>query len=118
MSPRRYIPSPPPEAAGFLLWLLRSAPGIEERHIPEWFGDLVRNIAVPEPTFDNESDSGTPGTVEVGVTEMARYLGCSPQWVRHLCRTGRLPARRIGRRDWLITTQEHHDDDRGPADLR
>lgn len=118
MTPRRYIPSPPPEAAGWLLALLRSAPDAQERHIPDWFRHLVRDIINPEPTFEKESDSDTPETVEVGVTEMARYLGCSPQWVRHLCRTGRLPARRIGRRDWLIATREHHDDDRGPADLR
>lgn len=112
----RYIRSPPPEAAGFLLALLRSVPDAQERHVPEWFADLIRDIVVIEPTSVFGSESSAPETIGVGVTEKAIELGCSPEWVRHLCRTGRLPARRIGRRDWLIATQEpHDDDDRGSA---
>lgn len=37
----------------------------------------------------------------VTVTEAAQQMECRPEWVRHLCRTGRLDARRSGG-VWLI----------------
>ncbi|MFI5931277.1 helix-turn-helix domain-containing protein [Actinoplanes sp. NPDC051494] len=42
-----------------------------------------------------------PCTLELSTTEVARLLGASSGYVRRLCRTGRVSARRVGRA-WLI----------------
>ena len=51
------------------------------------------------------SDDGTPPavspTVEISTDHAAQLLGCSAEYVRRLCRSGRLAGRRIGRA-WLI----------------
>jgi excisionase family DNA binding protein len=57
--------------------------------------------------IERSSDSGTappaPATVtEVSVNEAAALLGCSPEYVRRLVRTGAFTARRIGARIWAI----------------
>ena len=43
----------------------------------------------------------SPGTVEIVTGEAAALLGCSSEFVRRLCRTGRLRARR-DRWEWRI----------------
>lgn len=54
---------------------------------------------------DSGSDVGThqppSTTVELTAHQVARHLGCSPEYVRRLARTGQLRARRAGR-VWLI----------------
>jgi excisionase family DNA binding protein len=52
--------------------------------------------------------SSVPGTleaaaarVEIGISDAAQRLGCSPEYVRRLARRGRLSARRVGR-TWLV----------------
>lgn len=51
------------------------------------------------------SEDGTPGagpvSVEISTSQAAEALGCSPEYARRLARSGRLPARRLGR-TWLI----------------
>ncbi|MFB7555343.1 helix-turn-helix domain-containing protein [Streptomyces brevispora] len=51
------------------------------------------------------SEDGTPlpAPVSVGLStsQAAEVLGCSPEYARRLARSGRLPARRLGR-TWLI----------------
>jgi excisionase family DNA binding protein len=42
-----------------------------------------------------------PVTVDMTVVDAARVMGASPEYVRRLCRKGRLRARRPGR-DWQI----------------
>ncbi|MFH9293843.1 helix-turn-helix domain-containing protein [Streptomyces sp. NPDC017520] len=51
--------------------------------------------------FAEETEAAGPVSVEVSAREWAERVGCSPQYVRRLARTGRVPARRIGRA-WLI----------------
>lgn len=55
------------------------------------------------------SASGTPSlggvSVEIGASELAERMGCSPEYARRLARSGRVPARRVGR-TWLIATDE------------
>jgi excisionase family DNA binding protein len=53
-----------------------------------------------EPAGSSTLDGKVIATVEA-----ASRLQCTVRYVRKLCETGRLPARRLGR-DWLIT--EHH----------
>lgn len=90
------------------------------RPVPPIVLDLIRELLQPERSSENGTKSVAPETIDVGVNEMAFHMGCSPEWVRRLCRAGRLNARRLGRRDWLITVegfdgqQQHH----GGADLR
>jgi len=71
------------------------------RHVPPAVLDHVRTLLTPD-TFAYESSFESPGILGVGTAEMAARMGCTPQYVRQLCREGRLPARRHGR-DWLIT---------------
>lgn len=47
------------------------------------------------------SDNVSTGT-EVSVPEAAALLGCTPEYVRRLARTGAITARRIGTRTWAI----------------
>jgi excisionase family DNA binding protein len=53
------------------------------------------------------SDDGTPDAptakVEISATDAAKLLGCSAEYARRLCRSGRIHGRRIGRA-WLIDT--------------
>lgn len=44
---------------------------------------------------------GPPVSVEVGISDAAARLGCSPEYARRLARRGRLSARRVGR-TWLV----------------
>ena len=44
---------------------------------------------------------GATGTVEIGIPDAARRLGCSREYARRLARGGRIPARRVGR-TWLV----------------
>ncbi|MFF0243963.1 helix-turn-helix domain-containing protein [Streptosporangium sandarakinum] len=53
--------------------------------------------------FLDETPAVVSGMVEVTATDMASFMGCSPQYVRRLCASGVLRARRVGRQ-WLI----HH----------
>jgi excisionase family DNA binding protein len=39
--------------------------------------------------------------VEIGISDAAQRLGCSPEYARRLARRGRLSARRVGR-TWLV----------------
>ncbi|MEU4190062.1 helix-turn-helix domain-containing protein [Streptomyces griseoluteus] len=39
--------------------------------------------------------------MEVGISDAAARLGCSPEYARRLARRGRLSARRVGR-TWLV----------------
>lgn len=55
------------------------------------------------------TDPGEPPTMEVGTAAAAEVIGASREYVRRLCRTGRLPARRIGR-EWLITIDRRDHD--------
>ncbi|MEU9183359.1 helix-turn-helix domain-containing protein [Streptomyces sp. NPDC048484] len=43
--------------------------------------------------------------MEIGASELAERMGCSPEYARRLARSGRVPARRVGR-TWLIATDE------------
>jgi excisionase family DNA binding protein len=56
--------------------------------------------------FDSSATGTAPppaATVaEVSVTEAADLLGCTPEYVRRLARTGTVTARRIGARTWAI----------------
>jgi excisionase family DNA binding protein len=42
------------------------------------------------------------GEQEMTVSDAAEVMGCSATWVRVLVRSGRLTARRAGRRTWLV----------------
>jgi excisionase family DNA binding protein len=43
----------------------------------------------------------SPVRVEIGISDAAQRLGCSPEYARRLARRGRLSARRVGR-TWLV----------------
>jgi excisionase family DNA binding protein len=43
----------------------------------------------------------SPVRVEIGISDAAHRLGCSPEYARRLARRGRLSARRVGR-TWLV----------------
>lgn len=47
------------------------------------------------------TSGGGPVRVEVGISDAAARLGCSPEYARRLARGGRLSARRVGR-TWLV----------------
>ncbi|MEV1054995.1 excisionase family DNA-binding protein [Streptomyces sp. NPDC059017] len=55
----------------------------------------ARPAATGSPTADS-------GTVEVTVTEAVALMECSPRWIRSLIEDGRLTARRVGERLWLV----------------
>lgn len=59
-----------------------------------------RQPATP-PAFVNETPPAPSAKLEISTSEAARILGCSPQYVRQLCRSGALAGRQIGR-TWLI----------------
>ncbi len=106
----------PPYLAGPLLRVLVRALAREAREdagvIPPGIAPFLANLAAADaPTRSTGSVDGTPdapsGTVEVSAAEAATAMGASREYVRRLCRTGRLPARRIGR-TWLITMEASH----------
>jgi excisionase family DNA binding protein len=73
---------------------------------PLLLGFLADLDAVVDPPALGSADGTTSapsGTVEpvMTVAEAARSMGASPEYVRRLCRSGRLRARRPGR-EWLI----------------
>lgn len=76
----------PSPAARRLLWALHDA--------------AVR--ADEAPRFAAETPPEGSATVEIGASEAAELLGCTPQYVRRLARTGRITARRCGPL-WLIS---------------
>ncbi|MER5401662.1 helix-turn-helix domain-containing protein [Streptomyces sp. NPDC002599] len=83
-----------PDARALLRDLHRAAGGTE-------------TDAVIEPSSDKGTMSHSAATVattgaEVSVSEAAALLGCTPEYVRRLARTGALTARRIGARPWAI----------------
>jgi len=55
----------------------------------------------------NGTVPGGPAMVEVSAADAAAAMGASREYVRRLARSGRLPARRIGR-TWLITMEATH----------
>ncbi|MDG4788094.1 helix-turn-helix domain-containing protein [Micromonospora sp. WMMD1102] len=52
--------------------------------------------------FATETPTPAGPKVEISTTEAAAVLGCSVQFVRRLCRSGGVSARRAGRRTWLV----------------
>lgn len=73
------------------------------------------HTAATRPGFPDETPSAQPATVDHGfasravpMVEVAAVLGCSVQYARHLARTGRLRAHRVGEHGPWLTT---------PADL-
>jgi excisionase family DNA binding protein len=101
---------------------VREDGGIIPPGIDRFLSDLAAVVDHPPP---GGSGPGTgpapPATVEVPTTVAAEVIGASPEYVRRLCRTGRLPARRIGRA-WLISldrrTLDHHEDQDHGYDFR
>lgn len=55
-----------------------------------------------EAGFPDETPPPAQVTVEMTACEVAAVMGCSPQYVRRLCASGVLRARRAGRQ-WMIT---------------
>lgn len=73
------------------------------------FRELLWVLAAAErqpttrPAFADETPPHPPGKLEISTSEAAELLGCSPQYVRSLCRSGALAGRRIGSTGpWLI----------------
>ncbi|WP_432004558.1 helix-turn-helix domain-containing protein [Streptomyces parvus] len=101
---------PPELAAGVLRVLLRAvsahlsvdggkvAPGVPGLL---WALKAAAEREEDAAGFADETPPGGPANVEVSAGEWAERAGCSPQYARALARTGRVPARRIGR-IWLI----------------
>jgi len=80
--------------------------------IDRFLSDLAAVVDHPPPSGSGLGTGPAPSaTVEVPTTVAAEVIGASPEYVRRLCRMGRLPARRIGRA-WLISldrrTLDHH----------
>ncbi|MGI5325520.1 helix-turn-helix domain-containing protein [Actinomadura nitritigenes] len=74
--------------------------------ITGFLSDLAAATDRTPPGSAAGTDPGVPGTVEVSAAEMAEAMGASREYVRRLCRDGRLPARRIGR-TWLIEIERN-----------
>ncbi|MFG2021100.1 helix-turn-helix domain-containing protein [Actinomadura geliboluensis] len=68
-----------------------------------FLADLDAVVEPPAPGSAAGTSSAPSATVEavMTVTEVAGLMGASPEYVRRLCRRGRLRARRPGR-EWLI----------------
>lgn len=49
------------------------------------------------------TSSGEADRVEISTREAADLMGCSAEYVRRLCRTGRLAGRRLGPRTWAVS---------------
>lgn len=97
-------------------WLLRLAvPDVTRRVRVDGRGTVpallkaalfeLQQAAQSPSDFASETPSSGPVTVVIGVREKAERMGASEQYVRRLCRSGELPAWKIGR-DWLISETE------------
>jgi excisionase family DNA binding protein len=99
----------PPQLAAPLLRVLVRALAREAREdggiVPAGIGAFLAVLAAqadrPPAGFGSETSSAAAETVVVTVPEMARVMGASEQYVRRLCASGVLPARRPGG-TWLI----------------
>jgi excisionase family DNA binding protein len=82
------------------------------RPIPDSFENAIRHLLGLDQsaTSANGSNPATPATVELSTAQMARRMGCSERWVRHLCQVRKLQARRSGHH-WLITVEEEPEHD-------
>lgn len=71
--------------------------------IASFLADLAALVDAPPAGSADGTTSAPSATVEpvMTATEVARSMGASPEYVRRLCRSGRLRARRPGR-EWLI----------------
>lgn len=87
-------------------WIVERAFEDKERGrpVPDGLAALVQSLLNPDSSGTGTKPP-TPATVEISTTEQAARMGCSDRYVRKLCHTGRLPARRVGR-TWLISAQE------------
>jgi len=63
-------------------------------------------VATPPTGAGTGTHDGQALTVEVSTRDAAHAMGCSVEYVRRLARSGRLTARRAGRRTWLITIRK------------
>lgn len=63
--------------------------------------EAAQQDAQQRATFAAESRRSDPDMVEITAQQAADRMGCSPQYVRYLARTGRVRARRAGP-SWLI----------------
>lgn len=78
----------------------RPSPALRELWLA--LGTAERQPATRPSSADGTPPPGTP-TMEISAVDAASLLGCSVEFARRLCRTGRIPARRIGRAGpWLI----------------
>ncbi|MBT2207026.1 excisionase family DNA-binding protein [Actinomadura sp. NEAU-AAG7] len=81
--------------------------GIVPPGIAPFLADLAAVADQPDEPYQPGAGSaaGTPpeppAMVEISVRTAAEDMGASPEYVRRLCRDGRLRARRVGR-TWLI----------------
>ncbi|MGS2640256.1 helix-turn-helix domain-containing protein [Streptosporangium sp. G12] len=104
----------PPEVAAPVLRLLTIGLTARVRADGGEIGPVARQVLhalhaasqrCDEPGFRSETPEPRPAIVEITVMGMASEMGCSPQYVRRLCASGVLRARRVGRQ-WLITPDE------------
>lgn len=91
-----------------LLRVLRAVVTSGERQLVDpLLVELVRELQDHAETFEFATDCDQPGTL-VSVrgyqdaTAAAATVGCSPQWVRALCRGGHVAHQRIGSRGYLV----------------
>jgi excisionase family DNA binding protein len=65
---------------------------------------LLRELdAVARSPYGSTPSAGASGDESwLSIAEAAAAMGCSPQYVRRLCRAGRVTARRVGR-EWLVS---------------
>ena len=93
-------------AAAAAHWLSSLPDGVgssaERRAYAELRDRLTAAAGAPSGTDSGDSamDAGIMGDV-ISVADFAALRGCRPEYVRRLCRQGRLPAVRAGR-DWWI----------------
>ncbi|MFH9768462.1 helix-turn-helix domain-containing protein [Streptomyces microflavus] len=82
---------------------LQSDQGVVSSPVSGLFWALA--MAAERAEAEEGSGSGTsadrPVRMEISVSQAAEVLGCSTEYARRLARSGRLPARRVGRA-WLI----------------
>ena len=101
------------EVARWMLEQIRDAYD-RGRPVPPAVLDHVRDLLNP-PSFEPETNFESSDTLEINTAEMAARMGCTPQYVRRLCREGRLPARRHGW-TWLITIRGSDGEEEGGRD--
>ncbi|MGW1399281.1 excisionase family DNA-binding protein [Streptomyces sp. NPDC002405] len=81
---------------GDVLWALHGAARTEDER-------LAAAVGTPACSVGGTPVAG-PVSVEISASELAERMGCSREYVRRLARSGRVPARRVGRA-WLITAE-------------